>query len=66
LGLEDLTVLSAEVDPYRNDTAAGHRDAAWFKEHFDLAMRGGRIHLRGLHYRLVARGDIKLPGGKIT
>jgi len=65
-GLEDLTVLSAEVDPYRNDTGSGHREAAWFKEHFELATKDGprRIHLRGLHYRLVARGDIKLPGCK--
>jgi hypothetical protein len=62
--LDDLTVMAPFNDAYRFDTPAGHRDAAWFKEHLDLA-GAGRIHLRGFHYRLVARGDITLPNGKI-
>src|SRR5262249_56354770 len=28
-GLSDLTVLSAQVDPYRLDTPSGHRDGKW-------------------------------------
>jgi len=28
-GRNKLTVLSAQVDPYRFDTPAGHRDGAW-------------------------------------
>jgi hypothetical protein len=31
-GLGDLTVLSAQVDPYRLDTPAGHRDGEWLAE----------------------------------
>ena len=27
--LSDLTALSAQVDPYRLDTPAGHRDGQW-------------------------------------
>ena len=30
--LTDLTVLSAQVDPYRLDTASGHRDGEWVAE----------------------------------
>jgi hypothetical protein len=61
--LEDLTVLADFNDPYRLDTGVGHRTGAWFKEHLEIA-GVGRIHLRGFHYRLVARGDIQLPNGK--
>jgi hypothetical protein len=61
--LDDLTVMAPFNDPYRLDTTVGHRTAAWFKEHLDLA-GVGRIHLRGFHYRLVARGDITMPNGK--
>ena len=27
--LSDLTVLDKKIDPYRQDTPAGHRDGAW-------------------------------------
>ena len=63
--LDDLTVLSVQNDPYRFDTKAGHRDAQWFKQQFDRAI-GVRqsIHLRGLHYAIVARGDVLKPNGE--
>jgi hypothetical protein len=62
----DLTVLSAAVDPYRIDTAAGHRDGAWLAE--QLAKLYGPIqrpHWRGLHYDIAADGKIRKPNGEI-
>src|SRR5262249_60175651 len=52
--LGDLTVLSAQVDPYRLDTPSGHRDGNWVAEHLDrLVGRSKKIHWRGLHYTLI-------------
>jgi hypothetical protein len=60
-----LTVLSAQRDPYRLDTPAGHRDGKWFAQqverfinHFDT------VHLRGLHYRISASADVLKPNGR--
>jgi hypothetical protein len=66
ISLSDLTVLSAQVDPYRIDTVAGHRDGAWLAE--QLARLYGpaqRAHWRGLHYAIVANGGIRKPNGEI-
>lgn len=53
-GLGDLTVLSAQVDPYRLDTSSGHRDGQWIAQQVDrVVKRGKTIHWRGLHYALV-------------
>jgi hypothetical protein len=63
--LNEFTVLSAEVDPYRIDTAAGHRDGQWLAE--QLAKTYGpaqRAHWRGLHYAIVSAGDTKKPNGE--
>jgi hypothetical protein len=61
---EELLVLSEKHDPFGLDTPAGHRDAAWLREHLDrLAGEGERIHLHGLHYRLVSAGGIVKPNG---
>src|SRR5580700_7624287 len=55
VSLKDLTVLSAQVDPYRMDTPAGHRDGEWLKEQLDrLYGPTRRAHWRGLHYAIVA------------
>lgn len=62
----DLTVLSSAVDPYRLDTPAGHRDGAWLAGHLDRAIGPyRRIHWRGLHYALVATGDVVKPNGDL-
>jgi hypothetical protein len=62
--LTDLTVLSAQVDPYRLDTASGHRDGAWLAKELNRAIgRTRRIHWRGLHYALVAKGNVRKPNG---
>jgi hypothetical protein len=61
-----LTVLSSQVDPYRLDTPAGHRDGAWLAEQLDRAVGAERrIHWRGLHYAIVAAGDIRKPNGEV-
>src|SRR5262245_44640858 len=65
-GLGNLTVLSAQVDPYRLDTPAGHRDGKWLAGHFNRLIRGGKqIHWRGLHYVLVAKSKIVKPNGEV-
>jgi hypothetical protein len=65
-GLGELTVLSAQVDPYRLDTPSGHRDGAWLAKQLNrLVARGKKIHWRGLHYAIVARGDVRKPDGEI-
>src|SRR5690242_875618 len=58
--LEALTVLSAQNDPYRVDTLAGHIAGAWFAE----VIGDRRLHLRGCHY--VALGRIKPNGVPYT
>lgn len=63
--LDDLTVLTAVNDPFRQDTERGHRDAAWLVEAaaavgIDFAA-GARVHLRGLHYALLGQAR---PDGK--
>jgi hypothetical protein len=60
--LSDLTVLSAQVDPYRLDTPSGHRDGQWVAEHLNRLVGGTkRIHWRGLHYVLVTPGNLIKP-----
>jgi hypothetical protein len=65
--LGDLTALSAQVDPYRLDTPAGHRDGEWLAKKLDKAIgKSRRIHWRGLHYVLVSgkRPAVK-PDGEV-
>ena len=63
--LGDLTVLSAQVDPYRLDTPAFHADGAWLAEQMvALRLAERRIHLRGLHYALVSTSGLVKPNGE--
>jgi len=65
-GRNELTVLSPQVDPYRLDTPAGHRDGTWLAEQLERAVGAERrIHWRGLHYAIVAAGNIRKPNGQI-
>jgi hypothetical protein len=65
-GLGNLTVLSAQVDPYRLDTPAGHRDGKWVLKQFKRVLKkGARIHWRGLHYAIVVLGNVRKPDGEI-
>jgi hypothetical protein len=63
--LTALTVLSAQVDPYRLDTPAGHRNGEWLaKQLARLVKPNKKIHWRGLHYALVTAAPRK-PDGQI-
>jgi hypothetical protein len=65
--VNDLTVLSANNDPYRFDSEKGHQLGRWFadwKTAF-LPAPSAIVHLRGLHYMLVAKGDVQKPDGEI-
>jgi hypothetical protein len=65
-GLGELTVLSAQVDPYRLDTPSGHRDGAWAAKQLNrLVGRSKQIHWRGLHYVVVAKGNERKPDGEV-
>ncbi len=58
----DYTVLSPQNDPYRLDLPDNHQNGAWFKEVVErLVPYGQSVHLRGLHYRLVAAADVIRP-----
>lgn len=61
LPLKNLTVLSTQRDPYRLDTPANHAKAIWLLDSYNEVHEGGRIHLRGLHYKFV--GQVTLPDG---
>jgi hypothetical protein len=65
-GLGDLTVLSAQVDPYRLDTDAGRRDGEWAARELTRAIGPERkIHWRGFHYALVVQGTVRKPNGQL-
>jgi hypothetical protein len=60
---KELTVLSAQHDPFRVDTPARHRDGEWLAVRAaELGLADRRIHLRGLHYMLVS-GEVRKPNG---
>lgn len=62
---DHLTVLSAENDPYRCDAPAQVAGAKWFAAQYErfYGARGRTCHIRGLHYKVVACGDILTPRG---
>jgi hypothetical protein len=65
LSRADLTVLATQVDPYRLDTPSGHRDGAWLADQMKRLLGPDRkIHWRGLHYAIVACGDVVKPNGE--
>jgi hypothetical protein len=56
LSMKDLTVLSAQRDPFRLDTQARHRDGQWLADMArELGLGDRTIHLRGLHYMVIGR-----------
>jgi DNA topoisomerase VI subunit B len=58
----DLLVLSPRHDPF-NETKVSRRDAEWFTEQVRRFLPTGRVHLRGLYYRCLSAGDVRLPDG---
>ncbi len=67
LSMKDLTVLSPQNDPYRMDTAPGHRDGKWAAEQIArfVVGYGHQVHLRGLHYLIASAGDVLKPDGTL-
>jgi hypothetical protein len=64
--LKDLTVLAKHVDPYRIDIPARHAEGQWVARQIERDFRSGqRVHIRGLHYAIVAAGNIRKPNRKI-
>lgn len=59
--LRDLTVLSPARDPYRLDTPAHHELGRWLADVYERMCGQSRLHLRGVHYRLV--GQVTKPDG---
>jgi hypothetical protein len=56
LSMKDLTVLSPQIDPFRLDTPASHKLAAWLAEAAQtLGLGDRRIHNRGLHYMILGQ-----------
>jgi hypothetical protein len=63
--LKAFTVLSPQIDPYRLDTPAGHRDAKWAGEQLQRFYGPTKqAHWRGLHYAIIMSGrKVKQPDG---
>jgi hypothetical protein len=62
---DELTVLSKDKDPYRLDTASGHRLGRWCAQMIERFLApDARIHLRGLHYLLSSAADVMRPDGE--
>ena len=56
----------ASKDPFRLDTPAGQRDGQRFARQIEeLLSSTATVHLRGLHYRIVAVAKVKKPNGEI-
>jgi hypothetical protein len=63
--LDEMTVLGKDKDPYRSNTPAKMRDAKWVGEQVARFAPNRRIHIRGLHYLIVAAGNVKKPNGEV-
>jgi hypothetical protein len=59
---DELIVLSSGKDPYGQDTPEGHKVGRWLKVRLDLHAPGRHVHLRGVHYLLVAVQAMKPDG----
>jgi hypothetical protein len=62
LNQRDLYVLSGTKDPFGQDSPMGHMLGRWFLVRLDLHAPGRVIHLRGVHYLLVAVQAVKPDG----
>lgn len=58
----ELRVLSSGKDPFHLDTPLGHTLGRWLKVRLDLHVSLRVIHLRGIHYLLVAVQATKPDG----
>ena len=60
-----MTVLAPKVDPFRQDTEAGHRDGSWFAAFVERLGLHGEIHLRGVHYAGRDEEEVHKPDGTL-
>jgi len=65
--MDDLTVLARGNDPFRHDTAEGHKLGEWLRDTLEaigveVGEGGRKIHNRGLQYMLI--GQVK-PDGRV-
>jgi hypothetical protein len=66
LSMDKLTVLNNSNDPYRLNTKTGHINGSWLAQQLETVAPGAvTVHLRGIHYRLVAFGGIIKPNGEL-
>jgi hypothetical protein len=63
--LNALTVLDDDRDPYRADSPAKWRDAKWVAAQLAKFAPDRVVHIRGLHYLVVAAGNVQKPNGKV-
>ena len=65
VNLQKLTVLYRDLDPYRKDTEAGHRDGRWVGEQLQRFFGSTKeTHWRGLYYAIImAKVKVKKPDG---
>jgi hypothetical protein len=60
-----LTVLAVRRDPYRLESDANRTDAQWLASQIESVFTPQhRVHIRGLHYALFAKGDVRKPNGE--
>jgi hypothetical protein len=56
LSMNDLTVLSSQIDPFRLDTPANHKIGKWLSDTAaTLGLGDRKIHNRGLHYMVLGQ-----------
>jgi hypothetical protein len=60
--LRTLVVLSSQHDPFNSGTEGDQAKAEWFADVFGSTTG---THLRRIHYRLVARGDVMRADGEL-
>jgi hypothetical protein len=64
--VDELAVLSKGKDPYRLDTAAGHRLGRWCADLIERFLPPeAQIHLRGLQFLLASAADVRRPDGSL-
>jgi hypothetical protein len=57
---DSLTVLARRIDPYRR--AGDQKEGEWVARQIERAFKPyQRVHLRGLHYAIVAQGNVRKP-----
>jgi hypothetical protein len=69
VSIDELTVMDWATDPFRRDIPSAHTNGRWLRDQMrrlGLLDRTAPIHLRGLHYALVADGNVMLPDADMS